>query len=398
MTIQATIKVMMNILDKIDLIMRLIKSRRKFNINNIEKLLIIKSDKLGDAVNSAFIISAIKKTTQKEIHLLTSKKNCFVFDELCKEKIISKRYSIDNEALLDYNANKNFPFGYIKYFTLLFNKNYFDLIKELKNERYDLAVDLVGKRHLAILSNLVSKRTIGPKLSGFTWLYDYGFDRSWTYKSEKHVIENWKDLIEDSLKIKLEIDKAKIPVKKIKIPVRNYILFHIGGTEIRRFENQKIIDIINRISLFSKVVIIDDTGQRHIKKIRNKVKNKNITLIEKNYSLPELAWLAKNSELFITFDGGHMHYLSMFAKILVFWSCGVLEAWMPWDGSKYSLIKTYPNRTMVLGSKNKKHKILVYPTIYRPCFDLGCRNRECLRNIELQQIIETIKSMIKVKV
>ncbi len=397
MTIQAKIKVMMKTLNLLDKFMKMIKPKRKFKIKNIKKILIIKNDKLGDAVNSTFIISAIKSAyPEKEIHLLTSKKNYFIFDELCKEKIISKRYIIDNEMILNYNANKNFPFGYVKYFISIFNKEYFQLIKKLKNEHYDLVIDLVGKRHLAILSKLVSARTIGPKISGFTWLYDYGFERSWTYESKKHVIENWKDLIEEALGVKLKLGKVKIPIKKTKFFVpNNFILFHIGGTEIRRFENQKIIDIINEIAPFSKIVIIDDPGQRHIKEIKNKVKNKNVIFIEKNYSLPELAYLSKKSKLFLSFDGGHMHYLSMFTKTLVFWSCGVLEAWVPWDGSKYFLIKTYNNGTMVLESKKKKNRVLVYPTPYRPCFDLGCKNRECLKNIEIQQIKENIMQMLR---
>ncbi|MEM7819768.1 MAG: hypothetical protein QXD48_02985 [Candidatus Aenigmatarchaeota archaeon] len=396
MTIQAKIKVAMKILDIFDNLIRYIKPNKKIRINKIKKILIIKSDKLGDAVNSIFIISSIKKSLpDKEIHILASDKNSFIFNELYKEHVIRKKYIFKNSNILNLNVNKNFPIGYIKYLKLLFSKNYFELIKKIKKEKYDLVIDLVGKRHLAILSKLISKRTIGPKISGFTWLYDYGFDRSWTYESKKHIIENWKDLIDEALGIKLNIENVKIPIKRIKSDIhKNYILFHIGGTDIRRFENEKIINIINRTSLLSKIFIIDDVGQRHIKEIENEIKNRNVTFIKINYSLPQLAWLAKNSKLFITFDGGHMHYLSMFTKTLVFWSCGVLEAWMPWDGSKYSLIKKYPNKTMVFKSKNKGHRVLVYPTIYRPCFDIGCKNRECLKNIKLEQIMENIKEMI----
>ena len=163
----------------------------------INKILIIRTDRLGDAVITTPLIKAIKANLpDKQLYILCSEQNRLIFKN---NPFIDKLFIIDISPWLDYRIIKipvlgpvfNFIYSLIYHFK---DKKFTSVLRSLKSEKIDVVFDAVGRRRTAFLSRYLGKFTIGPKVSEIIFLYNYYPDYLWVdTTNKKHIIERYFD-------------------------------------------------------------------------------------------------------------------------------------------------------------------------------------------------------------
>ena len=192
-------KILFSFYEKLNLV-----KKDTISLKEIKNILIIRTDRLGDAVVTTPLIKAIKECfPDKKLYVLCSKQNEIIFKQ---NPYIDEVFSIDVSPWLNYACVKIPVLGPIFncIYSLLYHfgdKEFISAFKLLKSKNIDVVFDAVGRRRTAIIARYLGKFTTGPKLSEVIFLYNYFSDSIWVDNtSQKHIIERYFDTFFKAIK------------------------------------------------------------------------------------------------------------------------------------------------------------------------------------------------------
>ncbi len=165
-------------------IFKAVKSKVKKNMRpeSIEKILLVRRNKLGDAVNTLPSIQALKNQCPDiKIHVLANKYNSIIYD---RSPIIDKVHVIDEK-------------WFLRKLTFFANP----VFKDIKKEKFDIVIGMGG--YSSALSQLVlwskGRYAVGP-VSNKDTFYNLVFDKGVlkTSKHKQHHTDDMADIIREA--------------------------------------------------------------------------------------------------------------------------------------------------------------------------------------------------------
>lgn len=350
---------------------------RKKKINNPNKILISNIAHLGDLLLSTSVLTLIKKKFP----------NCkigFICSSASKE-LIENHPLIDKIFTLDHWKLNRSKSSFFKKFTK-YLKTRSKALKEIKNEKYDIAIDLYfyfpNSIYLFWKANIPIR--IGYTSAGFGNFLTHKID--WQNQN-KHItlyhVDLLKflkvDLIEKEKKY-LDLDLSLFLSKNIKIDLpNNYIIFHIGaGDNKKKWELNKWKTLSDWFLKKGKTIIFTGRGDEEENEIQEIIKDKQncISLCNK-LSLVETMYVIRNSKLVICVDSLILHISTALNK---------------------------PTITIYCGINNHHHWVMkkdnVFPIIKSlectPCFNKnGCDSMDCLNKIDVNEITKLSETIVE---
>ncbi len=338
---------------------------------DINKILIVKPDHLGDMLLSTSIFKYIKeKFPSSQIDVVCGEWATSILEN---NPYINKRYII------------NVPFANRKNISSLkkwleFIKTYFFSLRKIRKERYDIGLFLRSRRgnliSLAFLGNI--KYTIGHGVAGFGFL----LSKEVEWKNGKHEVEHYLEVL-TPLGIKKELKDlmpelyTKADDKKRAMEVfssfpknKKIAIVHPGSGNLLKtlsIKNwQKILALLKEKNYF--IVL---TGSKTEKDLLTSIaiENENIRILAGIFSIQELFEFFKLVDLIITVDSLSSHLAGITGvKTIVFYS-GITDI-VQWKA---------------LGENIKAYKIECEKS---PC-EIGCNKMKCM-DFNIENIINEI--------
>ena len=248
------------------------------------KILVVRFSSIGDIVLTTPVLRALKKQLNAEVHFLT--KSSFT------SLLINNPY-VDVVYQIDKSVN--------------------EVNSDLKNEKYDLVVDLHSNLRSAKLRNIGKKYVKYNKDTFKKFLFvKFSVDRL----KSKHTVERYFDTV---VKMDVKNDNEGLDFflsKKDEIDLtvfpKSYITFAIGGTHFtKKLPTEKIISICKKRN--ETVVLIGGPEDFEIGKIIESNCDNVINTCGK-HNINESAFIVNNSDLLITHDTGMMHIAAALGK------------------------------------------------------------------------------------
>nr|MBP9097114.1 hypothetical protein [Ignavibacteria bacterium] len=273
-------------------------------------------------------------------------------------------------------------------------------LSDLEIEKYDAVIDLIGRRRIAFIGRMVSKFSAGGRLFLLSWMYSYYMKTNWVSPHDKDFMSRKiQFLFEDSLNLKFEDKIVELPYTRAEQKEEKEIdvFIHLGTGELRKFEPEKEIEIIQSLNNY-KLIITDGYESSAYKKQKEHFKAfPNIQFkIYKNLTdiIPDI----KKSKLMLSYDGGQTHLLAQYLPSVVIFGPGSVDLWKPYEFKDYKIVKEWDNNLRVIQSDGKyKHEVVHKKIWCSPCFDIGCKERPCLGAITPGIIAETVKSKLRLQ-
>jgi ADP-heptose:LPS heptosyltransferase len=348
--------------NKLNNILSYIKRRNSFK-GIPKKILLLRNDRIGDAVVTLPAIEAIKRNYPDiQIDVLASSKNRFVFE---KSAHVSEIYTLDWST------------GRINIFKHLFDENFKNLMSRLKERNFDAVIDLVGLKRNIILGKYLSDFTVGPRKLLVYVFYTYYGDSNWVTlnESDPMTVKIIK-LMGNALNLNL----TATPQSERDMPTNHEydIIIHLGSTHLRKLSSRKEEELIE---LFSgkKVLITDGEDNDNFSELERKYQREKRFNFKLFNSLDELVEECKKAKILICYDGGQAHYLARYVRTVAIFGPGSVELWKPYEHAEYELLEE--DKTGVkaaISGGSFRHIVIYYPIWCRPCFDVGCESVKCL--------------------
>jgi len=355
-----------------DTLINIIKPSKKFS-GVPKKILFIRNDKIGDALVTVPVLRDLKLNYPEiQIHVLDSEVNHFIFSGL---DFIDKLYTFTGD---NRNITRN----------------------AIKKENYDAVIDLVGvNKKLLFGFRRISKFLAGSRTFMLSWVFDYYAKTNWVAESDNKLMSfKIKDFLKDCFGFDFTKEDKALPYNPALMqqnknkPKEFDIMVHLGTSELRKLSFEAEERLIESLKNF-KLLITDGSGTKRFGSYKEKyADNPNIKF--KLYThLLDTAEDAASSRLILCYDGGQAHFMSQFAKTIVIIGTVSASQWAPFEFEEYKNIKTWRNGMRADMSTGKLgHIVLYYPIWCTPCFDIGCKTKPCLNNLETDQIFEIIKN------
>lgn len=261
------------------------------------KVLVIRFSSIGDIVLTFPVLRCIKEQIpQSEIHFTTKK----AFSELAHAS-----GSIDKIHLLEDSLS--------------------DLSKQLKNEKFDIVIDLHNNlRSRMLCFQLGIKQTFHfRKLNFLKWIL-VQFKRN--YLPKIHVVDRYFEAVEnigvfnDGKNNTFHLNRELNVRDGLNLEEKSYISIAIGAQfETKQIPIIKLKEIISKIDL-PIVLLGGKMDEEKANSLIELLPGKSIKNTCGKYSLIESATLIKSSKLLITGDTGLMHIAACFdIPIYVIW-------------------------------------------------------------------------------
>ena len=276
----------------------------------IKKILVIRNDKIGDLVTCTGVFRELKKGfPESEITAIVSKAG---------EQIVLKNKNIDRILVADYPPTKYKNFI-----------NYLDILKKLKNQKFDIGIDLRGSIFNILLLNLLNvKYKIGyynRYISKFLLDYAHQKDRITKHANIQRIELLNKSLGLSSKNYELEIatdkgDKENLSKFIIENKLKKFIcIVPDASLEYKQLPLERFDEIIKYVTKNYKDYKIVLIGADFKKMNFLKKENPNILLPNKIIDLRVTYLLFKKCDLIIAHDGGLTHLGGVAdAKMIVF--------------------------------------------------------------------------------
>ncbi len=339
------------------------KLKEEVKAGKIKKVLINRSDRIGDAIISLKLIRALADIFEN-VYVIVSEKNAFIFKGENKVKTILKR-----DILLH---QRNCILSNILYFFKEFFFSCFKMAFGRQKQEYDLLIDLIGDPAIERVYN--SRYMIGPNKGLFSIAYSC-FCETTIFTSNITLLESYKKMMKDCLDIDIKIDDA--PPNDFSSLKKKQIFIFVGNVPKRNLSYERWKEIILVANSFMPCIVADDPLQNimnKLKKDKDIINNKNIKLITDKKELEELVVIANRSILLIALDGGGEHFLERYTNALILYTCGLPAEWKPYSVNTYSiqLLETNHVYEETTTSAGLKKFILYKDKNRRPCRDLLC--------------------------
>jgi len=317
------------------------------------KILVCRFSSIGDIILTSPVLRCLATQTNADVHFLTKKKYACIIED---NPHISKLF--------------------------LFEKNFFSLVKLLRQEDYDYVIDLhknVRTFFLKLLLGVKSSSYYKANIEKFL-LINFGVN----VIKKKHVVDAY---FESTNKLGVQNDHSGLDyfisprTSLAYVSKKPFVVWCIGGSnENKKNSYEQIVKVCDKISL--RVLLLGDQNDRCLgSSVVKKSIKKNVLNFCGKLSLDESALLIKESCFVLSGDNGLMHIASAFNKpIASFWGCTQpilgFEPYMP--------------------NKNSK-KITTEPQI-KPCSRHGayCRKTKtgCVKEISPEKILAALPDLL----
>jgi len=327
----------------------------------VKKILIIRFSSIGDIVLTTPVIRCIKKQwPDVQLHYATKSVN---------NSLLASNPYIDKIHLLDNDMS--------------------DLIQRLKNENFDLIIDLHNNlRSRRITLSLGKSAEHVNKLNWKKWLF---VNFKINILPPVHIVDRYFEAAK-ALNLKNDFEgldfflNENSDFQKLELPnafKERYIAWVIGGKHFTKiFPSDKIINICSQLDI--PIILLGDKDD----KARGEIiagELDNVFNAAGKFSLHESAAIIKNAQAVITNDTGLMHIAAAFKKKIV-------SIW----GNTVSDFGMYP----YLPQSKYNFKIIEVQNLpCRPCSKIGfkkCPKKhfKCMNNINENEILQAVKAYI----
>jgi len=266
----------------------------------VNKILVIRLDHIGDVVLTTPLIKSLKiNFPDSELHVL------------CKPS---------STQILKNNKNVN---KIIEYNSSWFSREsktdkFFDLIKKLRKEKYDLILEPKGDPRNIILGKLTEGYLIGYGTRGLGFLLNK--EVKWNGKimhivlRNLDLLKNLKMKISDEQELILDLDSEKNIqkiFKKHKIKKNDVVLcINVGvGAPEREWSIENFKGLITEIlkKLPNSKILITDAKQEKTNKISESITDSRLIDLGGKLNLSELISLIHKSTILISLESASMH-------------------------------------------------------------------------------------------
>jgi heptosyltransferase I len=334
---------------------------KKIASNTIpRKILIVKPSSLGDVVHSLPFLSALHECFPfAEIHWVISRG---LEGLLEGNPLVGKLWIIDKDKWKDAGR----LLGTVSELG--------QLAKGLRNEAYDIAVDLQG----LMRSGLITGATSAPVRIGFAEARE-GSSIFYTRKvkggRDIHAVDRYLKVAEA---LGCEVDKVRFPlplvrepekVLKLKDELGDYAVFVPGARwKTKKWPAEYFAALASMLPIRS--VIVGGAADRGIASIiEEQSKGKALSMAGET-NIGDLIWIIRRAKLVITNDSGPMHIAA---------ACGipVVAIFGP----------TSPART---GPYGQNHIIVSSSRECAPCYRRTCKGLKCMTDITPEMVLGKI--------
>jgi len=284
-----------------DLISSFFIPNKQIEVDNYTaKILIIRNDKIGDVVQNTHIFKEIKtKYPRSKITFLVSN----IGYEVVKEDRFINNYIVYNQVFRGKNKLKN----------------YLNVIKKIRKEKFDVGIDL-----RASLTNIIFLLWMGNIKKTISY-YNIGGGKGFLtnpikFVYGKHTIDFDRELVEKGMDFEFvnKYPKLQYSVKdfielnelitRYNLNVKDYIcICPIASSLDRQWDLNKWERLIIKLSENNKIFLLGTNEKKEILEVfkaRGLSNNINL-LIDKN--LRVLSLFLSKAKVVITNDGGIMH-------------------------------------------------------------------------------------------
>jgi heptosyltransferase I len=325
-------------------------------MKNPEKILIVKPSSLGDIVHSLPFLNALgKRYPEAEIHWVIFKG----FEGLLEgHTMVHKLWIVDKDSWTKLSRAKD-TISEIK-----------SLLRNLKEEHFDLVVDLQG----LLRSGIITAATGAPVRIGFKEARE-GSRVFYTDKvhggREIHAVDRYLKVAEF---LGCDISEVVFPLPYSGVPSSSdeYVVIVPGARwNTKRWPPEYFGKLASLLRLRSIIV-----GSKGDVSIANEIvahsQGKSCSLAGKT-DLKELIAVIKGSKFLVTNDSGPMHIAAALGV-------PVFAIFGPTD----------PDRT---GPYGKGHTIIRADIECSPCFRKTCDNLKCMESISAEKVFEIISGV-----
>lgn len=367
---------------------------------DIKKILVIKLRHIGDVLLTIPAIRALRDTFPKS-HI-TVLVNSGTEDALSGCPLINEIFVLDRGML------KKPLFGRIKY--------EISFVKKIREQGFDMAVDLTGGDRPALYSFLSRARyRIGYEpnggFAGKRLLYTHRF----SVDKDKHTVLQNLELLNkagintQNLAVDFYISKQDedwfSDVLKERGIKENDVLVHIHPTSrwlFKCWKDDRMAAVIDSIQeeYGAKVIITCSPDKKEMDKANRIVelaKNKPIAFIG-DISLKKLGAISKRAKLFFGVDSAPMHIAAAVNTpvVALFGPSGAFH-WGPWENDyKGQEEEPYQKRNGI--QTFGRHTVIQRDWDCIPCGKDGCDGNkisDCLEDINVDEVMEIIKKYLK---
>ncbi len=321
-----------------------LKERFDYQLPQLKKVLIIRQhNQFGDMLATIPLFRAIKeKYPECSITLIASPENHYAVE---KNELLEKVYQFDKRKIF-YSLN------YVKELKNLLKQDWDVIIVPFTVAISKTSCILAG---LANSSIKIGLRNLNGMHNDYNFVFNYRFDLDWKKHPDSHVSDFIQELVRPfgistkNFKSLVSFDNHDLSVAQSFLNAnfgnskKLIVGLHVGaGKPPNRWSLDNFIFIINYLkNNFDARIYL--TGSKSDSEELNYIKN-NITKdigYYLNHSIPELAALISESDLFITNDTGVMHVAGAceVSQISLFGPTNPFN-WAPLGNKKYFLRKS----------------------------------------------------------
>lgn len=343
--------------------------RKKRELPPIQKILVCNIAHLGDVVLSTSLLPWISSC-------YPNASISFLVGSWSKELVQDHTY-IDRVHVIDHwklDRSSYSLFHKIKRYV----SQRKTLIRELKQENYDLAVDLYPFFPNAI--SWISRAHIPIRL-GFT---SAGFGpcltHSMHWEGRKHIVSCWEDLLSTfSLPSPINpllpcLHYKHFSTLSIILPEK-YYLFHVGsGDQKKEWDLSKWCDLVKQCKEKGIEVLLSGRGAREKKMIEAIGLAGGIDLCDQ-LSLKDLIQVIQKATAVVTVDSvaGHIASAFQIPSVVLFSGMNQLDLWAP--------------------RHLQAKKLFTAPSCF-PCYKKGgCSSMACIQEVSVKQVLGELCSL-----
>ena len=352
-------------------------------INDIRNSFFIfnRTDLIGDAIVTLPFFLSLKKQGLK-FKVLCSKYNKWVLEPFVNTEVLNVEDETSSEKLLN-----------LINFTYLF-------LRKNRQKKKNFFFDLVGSRY--VTKKYYKEFFCIHCKSSVTnlMLSDYIINDYYVTFGKLHLIEKYKLFFEE-FGINLFIDefpkeldgyilKNHNPeIEKLINFYKKFIIVYVGNKNYRNFSPYDWKSIIEKINYDGYILVIDDLTNYRASVLQRIVNKSNVKIINNNYDLWSLMYLAKFADWVIGIDGGGFNFLQIPTNAIGIYFYTNVNTWKPYSNNPYYNIyfdkKTKIKVIKSITSYNKKKLVIFvdekdYIKAYYEKYKL--KNRSIVNNLK----------------
>jgi heptosyltransferase-1 len=251
------------------------------------------------------------------------------------------------------------------------------LVKGLKNEKYDIVIDLQG----LMRSGMIAKATGSPVRIGFSEARE-GSALFYTHKirggRDIHAVDRYLKIanamgcVVDEVRSPMPLIKESDPVKCLKKDYGDYAVIVPGARwETKKWPAERFANVAAMLSV--KSIVVGSKADAEISRVIEEKSGGKALSMAGRTDIRELICLIRGAKFVITNDSGPMHIAA---------ACGipVIAIFGP----------TNPVRTGPYGQRN----IIISPSLdCSPCYKRKCKESKCMQEITPEKVIEAVKKI-----